>query len=72
MEHLSSSLRVRFAQRSIAGTKQDNQDTVGARIPEGAPLTHKGIAMAVADGVSSSIAAKQASQLAVTGFLSDY
>lgn len=72
MEHLSSSLRVSFAQLSDAGAKQDNQDTVGARIPDGALLTHKGIAMAVADGVSSSLAAKQASQAAVTGFLSDY
>lgn len=72
MEHLSSSLKIRFAQLSVAGVKQDNQDTVGARIPDGAPLTHKGIAMVVADGVSSSLAAKQASQLAVTGFLSDY
>ena len=72
MEHLSSSLRISFAQLSDAGAKQDNQDTVGARIPDGALLTHKGIAMAVADGVSSSLAAKQASQAAVTGFLSDY
>ena len=72
MEHLSSSLRVSFTQLSEAGAKQDNQDTVGARIPDGALLTHKGIAMVVADGVSSSLAAKQASQAAVTGFLSDY
>lgn len=72
MEHLSSSLRVQFAQHSSAGKKPDNQDTVGARIPDGALLTHKGISMVVADGVSSSLAAKQASQAAVTGFLSDY
>jgi protein phosphatase len=72
MEHLSSSLRVQFAQHSSAGKKADNQDTIGARIPEGALLTHKGIAMVVADGVSSSMAAKQASQAAVTGFLADY
>lgn len=72
MEHLNSSLRVQFAQHSTAGIKPDNQDTVGARIPDGTLLTHKGIAMVVADGVSSSFAAKQASQAAVTGFLSDY
>lgn len=72
MDHLNSSLRVQFAQHSTAGIKPDNQDTVGARLPEGALLTHKGVAMVVADGVSSSHAAKQASQAAVTGFLSDY
>ena len=72
MEHLKSGLRVQFGQHSTAGIKADNQDTVGARIPEGALLTHKGVAMVVADGVSSSLAAKQASQAAVTGFLSDY
>lgn len=72
MEHLSSTLRVQFAQHSTAGNKADNQDTVGARIPGGALLTHKGISTVIADGVSSSVAAKQASQAAVTGFLADY
>src|SRR5690606_4594452 len=51
------------------------QDTVGARIPgprQLALLTTKGIAIAVADGVSSSSAARQASQTAITGFLTDY
>lgn len=72
MDHLSSTLQVCFTQLSDVGVKPDNQDTVGARIPDGALLIHKGIAMAVADGVSSSLAAKQASQAAVTGFLADY
>lgn len=72
MEHLQSALIVAFAQRSVAGAKPDNQDTVGARIPEGHTLASKGIAMAVADGVSSSASAKQASQSAITGFLADY
>jgi serine/threonine protein phosphatase PrpC len=72
LEHLQSTLTIAFAQRSLAGTKPDNQDTVGARIPEGHTLASKGIAMAVADGVSSSASAKQASQSAVTGFLTDY
>lgn len=72
MDHLQSSLQIKFAQRSEAGTKPENQDTVGARIPEGNALTAKGIAIAIADGVSSSMAAREASQTAVAGFLTDY
>ena len=72
MDHLQSTLSVRFAQRSEAGKKPENQDTVGARIPEGNALTNKGIAIAIADGVSSSMAAREASQTAITGFLTDY
>ncbi|MBU2884398.1 protein kinase [Gilvimarinus agarilyticus] len=72
MEHLQSSLAVSFAQISAAGRKDENQDTVGARFPEGAALATKGIALAIADGVSSSQSAKQASQTAITGFLADY
>ncbi|HWV15507.1 MAG TPA: bifunctional protein-serine/threonine kinase/phosphatase [Cellvibrio sp.] len=72
MDHLQSSLHIRFAQRSEAGRKPENQDTVGARIPDGQALTNKGIAIAIADGVSSSKAAREASQTAVAGFLTDY
>lgn len=72
MEHLKSSLEVTFAQLSQAGVKRENQDTIGARIPDGPTLTNKGIAIAIADGVSTSQAARQASQSAITGFLSDY
>ncbi len=72
MDHLQSSLQIKFAQRSEAGRKPENQDTVGARIPEGQALTHKGIAIAIADGVSSSLAAREASQTAIAGFLTDY
>lgn len=72
MEHLQSSLAIEFGQVSMAGVKPENQDTIGARIPEGSALASKGIAIAIADGVSSSQAAKQASQTAITGFLTDY
>ena len=65
MDHLQSTLRIRFAQRSEAGRKPENQDTVGARIPDGNALTNKGIAIAIADGVSSSMAARDASQTAI-------
>jgi len=72
MDHLTSSLTIDFAQRSEAGQKAENQDTLGARLPDDSLLTSKGIAMAVADGVSSSEAAREASQTAITGFLTDY
>lgn len=72
MDHLRSVLQISFAQKSEAGRKPENQDTVGARIPEGNLLTTKGIAIAIADGVSSSKAAREASQTAIAGFLSDY
>ena len=72
MDHLQSSLKIDFAQLSQAGVKPENQDTIGARIPEGNTLASKGIAIAIADGVSTSQAARQASQSAITGFLSDY
>ncbi len=72
MEHLQSVLNISFAQKSEAGRKAENQDTLGARIPEGQLLTAKGIALAIADGVSSSRAAREASQTAIAGFLTDY
>ena len=74
MDHIQSSLNIAFAQVSLAGTKRENQDTIGARIPDSDSniLANKGIAIAIADGVSTSQSAKQASQLAITGFLSDY
>lgn len=72
MDHIHSSLKVSLAQVSDKGPKPENQDTVGARIPEGSALATKGIALAVADGVSSSNSAQLASQSAVTGFLTDY
>lgn len=72
MDHLQSKLSIDFAQRSEAGQKAENQDTLGARLPDAPLLTTKGIAMAVADGVSSSEAAREASQTAITGFLTDY
>ncbi|QEI14039.1 bifunctional protein-serine/threonine kinase/phosphatase [Cellvibrio japonicus] len=72
MDHLQSPLHISFAQKSDAGHKPENQDTVGARLPDGNLLTTKGIAIAIADGVSSSKAAREASQTAIAGFLNDY
>lgn len=75
MNHLLSRLDITLAQFSDRGRKAENQDTLGARIPapeQTALLATKGIALAIADGVSSSAAARQASQAAVSGFLTDY
>lgn len=72
MEHLTTSLKISLAQISEKGPKAENQDTIGTRIPEGSALSLKGIAVALADGVSSSKAARQASQSAIAGFLTDY
>jgi eukaryotic-like serine/threonine-protein kinase len=54
------------------GIKDDNEDFVGAIIPNGLQLTHKGIVAAIADGMSGSDAGKLASQSCVASFLSDY
>ncbi len=72
MEHTPATLDVSIAQLSDKGKKSENQDTIGARIPEGQALKMKGIAIATADGVSSSNAAKLASQTVVCGLLTDY
>ncbi|WP_096086299.1 bifunctional protein-serine/threonine kinase/phosphatase [Agaribacterium haliotis] len=72
MDHLHSELAVSIGQYSDKGIKEENQDTVGAKVPDGSALVSKGIAVSIADGVSSSSAAKMASQTAVVGFMSDY
>lgn len=72
MDHLQSGLKISLAQYSDKGVKPENQDTLGAKIAEGTALITKGIALAIADGVSSSSSAQQASQSAVRGFLTDY
>ena len=65
-------LQVAAGQFSSAGRKPSNQDFHGALVPEGAALAAKGVAIALADGISSSQAGAQASQAAVTSFLEDY
>ncbi|QCF25456.1 bifunctional protein-serine/threonine kinase/phosphatase [Hydrocarboniclastica marina] len=65
-------LRVSIGQHSDAGAKPSNQDFHGARVPEGAELESKGVAMALADGISSSDVAHIASETAVKSFLQDY
>jgi eukaryotic-like serine/threonine-protein kinase len=63
---------VTVGQHSQAGRKPRNDDSYGVLIPKGTPLEAKGIAMAIADGMSSSEGAKAASETCVKNFLEDY
>ena len=65
-------LQVSIGQYSDKGKKPINQDFHGAYIPKEPQLTTKGIAIALADGISSSDVSQVASESAVTGFLDDY
>ena len=49
-----------------------NQDFYGACVPTNAQLVLKGVALALADGISSSDVSQVASESAVTNFLADY
>ena len=59
-------------QCSIAGCKEQNEDAIGIRIPDGNLLTTKGAAAVIADGVSAAEAGREASHTCVSNFLSDY
>ena len=69
---MTTKLNVTIGQHSEQGLKNENQDFHGAIIPKPPQLDTKGIAIAIADGVSSSIDGREASQTAVGSFLSDY
>ncbi|MNF55948.1 Serine/threonine-protein kinase PrkC [compost metagenome] len=65
-------LKVAIGQHSDKGRKDINQDFHGACIPKEPQLSGKGIAIALADGISSSAVSQIASEAAVSGFLADY
>ena len=67
-----SKLQVSIGYVSDKGIKADNEDFFGSIIPEGSQLVYKGIAIAIADGMSGSDAGKQASHCCVVSFLDDY
>ena len=69
---MSTRLRLTLGQHSEAGRKPVNQDFHGAVVPPSALLDSKGIALALADGISSSAVSQVASAAAVRGFLEDY
>jgi serine/threonine protein phosphatase PrpC len=69
---MARSLRVTIGQHSDKGVKETNQDFHGAMIPPEPGLTLKGIAVGIADGISSSSVSRVASESAVKAFLTDY
>lgn len=69
---MPNQLKITVGQYSDKGRKEINQDFHGVSIPKEPILTSKGIAIALADGISSSKVSQIASQFAVTGFLEDY
>src|SRR3954467_6557148 len=65
-------LQISVGQHSDKGRKEINQDFHGVLIP-GEPLrSTKGIAVVLADGISSSTVSQEASESAVKSFLTDY
>ncbi|MFT5677039.1 MAG: serine/threonine protein phosphatase PrpC, partial [Paraglaciecola sp.] len=65
-------LKVTVGQYSDKGRKPENQDFHGIRLPQNSLLDIKGIALAMADGISSSDVSQIASETAVKSFLEDY
>lgn len=69
---MRTQLTVTIGQASSAGRKPANQDFHGALVPAGVALTTKGIAVAIADGISTSKLGATAAETAVKSFLTDY
>ncbi len=65
-------LQISIGQHSDKGRKAVNQDFHGALIPNEPLLGSKGIAIVLADGISSSTVSQVASESAVKSFLTDY
>jgi serine/threonine protein phosphatase PrpC len=69
---MSRGLAVSIGQHSDKGRKALNQDFHGALLPEGRALASKGVAIALADGISTSSVSRVAAESAVKSFLTDY
>ncbi|GEO99901.1 bifunctional protein-serine/threonine kinase/phosphatase [Methylobacterium haplocladii] len=65
-------LTVSLGQHSARGRKDANQDFYGALVPRQPDLGLKGVAVALADGISSSAVGGIAAETAVKTFLEDY
>lgn len=72
VDNAPSKLSITIGQCSEQGIKDENQDFYGVMVPNEPLLSNKGIAVAIADGVSSSIAGREAAKSCVGSFLSDY
>jgi serine/threonine protein phosphatase PrpC/predicted Ser/Thr protein kinase len=69
---MNSSLQVAIGHCSEAGRKPANQDFVGSCLPAEPQRRLKGVAVAIADGISSSPVGGVAAETAVKSFLEDY
>ena len=69
---MTRELKITVGQHSDKGRKETNQDFHGVLIPTEPLLGLKGIAIVLADGISSSSVSRVASESAVKGFLTDY
>nr|WP_314631671.1 bifunctional protein-serine/threonine kinase/phosphatase [uncultured Noviherbaspirillum sp.] len=69
---MANTLKTTIGQHSDKGRKPANQDFHGVATPPEPQRTAKGIAIAIADGISSSAVSHIASEAAVTSFLDDY
>lgn len=67
-----SHLTISTGQYSDKGRKKINQDFHGVYVAEEPLLTSKGVAIALADGISSSDVSQIASEASIRGFLTDY
>ena len=67
-----SKLTLSVGQHSDKGCKEINQDFHGVHIPKEPQLSSKGVAIALADGISSSNVSQIASKSTIVGFLEDY
>jgi serine/threonine protein phosphatase PrpC len=71
-EQMPRELKISVGQYSDKGRKETNQDFHGVLIPNEPLLSLKGIAIVLADGISSSNVSRVAAESAVKGFLTDY
>jgi serine/threonine protein phosphatase PrpC/predicted Ser/Thr protein kinase len=69
---MSHDLKISIGQHSDKGAKEINQDFHGALVPEQPALGMKGVAIAIADGISSSNVSQVASESAIKSFMMDY
>ncbi|WP_448565942.1 protein kinase domain-containing protein [Thalassotalea ganghwensis] len=73
MTDKSSRLQASIGSQSLAGIKNVNEDAVAYKVPESdSDIVNKGICCALADGVSTAEAGRQASSTAVSRFVEDY
>ena len=69
---MKKKLTLHIGQYSSAGRKSINQDFHGVCVPNEPSLSTKGIAVAIADGISSSDVSQIASETSIKNFLQDY